>query len=272
MAQLDAEDGGLDLVQTAVGSHHVVVVADLRAVSAQHLHLLGQLRVAGQDHPTVADPAQVLAGEEREATQVSQAARAAAMKGGSGGLGTVFDQTQSVAPGDRLQLLHRGGVPIQVDGHDGSGAGSDGRLDTGRIQRVGLGIDVGKDRRGSRQGRRAGRGHEGEGGADDFVARSHPQGAQGQVQGVGPVADADAELCPVPGCKFGLEGLDFGAQDVVGGSQGAQGGFLDLGLDLGVLGGQFQDGDHRLGYLLSGLRRAAEPLLGPPGFRTSSGH
>ena len=57
--QLYVEHGGLDRIEPAVASHHVMVVALALAVVGHHLHLGGQLVVIGHDGTAIAVAAEV---------------------------------------------------------------------------------------------------------------------------------------------------------------------------------------------------------------------
>ena len=58
--ELHQQDSGLKAVQTAVHPQQIVMVFLAAAMVAQHGDALGQLGVAGRDHPSVARPAQIL--------------------------------------------------------------------------------------------------------------------------------------------------------------------------------------------------------------------
>lgn len=68
------------------------------------------------------------------------------------------------------------GVAIEVDRHDRRRAVGNLRLNRGRIQRVVIRVNIGKDWRGSGQSDRVGRGCEGEGRNNDFVAGAYAGG------------------------------------------------------------------------------------------------
>src|SRR5687767_12828188 len=67
VAELHPEHGRLEGVEPAVLAEHVMVVLGPRPVLAQELHPVEECFVLADDHAAVADPAQVLRGEEREA-------------------------------------------------------------------------------------------------------------------------------------------------------------------------------------------------------------
>ena len=121
---------------------------------------------------------------------------------------------------------HTGGQPRWL------GCGGDGRLDTGRIQRVGLGIDVAKTGVAPVRPPR----------------RPWPRKKEGRMTSSPAPTPGPKARCrrrsrcrrrcrTVPRSRRQIrpQSPRLRAQDVVGGSRGAQGGFLDLGLDLGVL-------------------------------------
>src|SRR5206468_3624707 len=77
MWQLYAHDRRLQLVQARVVAELLVVDLVARAVEAQNACLLGDLLVAGEDHASVAEAAEVLGRIERERRSGAQRARTA---------------------------------------------------------------------------------------------------------------------------------------------------------------------------------------------------
>jgi hypothetical protein len=88
-----------------------------------------QLPIPGDDHPPIADPAQVLAGIEREASQISYGPGHALPRRtlapglganlllGAQRLGSVFDNSHLVPPGDLHNGLHIRHLAEEVNGH-----------------------------------------------------------------------------------------------------------------------------------------------------------
>ena len=83
----------------------------------------------------------------------------------------------------------------------------------GRVDVVGLRVDVHEHRRGPPAGDRPGRGEEGVRGRDHLVARPDPEGHQRDQQRVGARRDADAVGALAVGGDLPLQGLDLRAED-----------------------------------------------------------
>ena len=62
--QLDLQDHGLQRVQAEVAAHHLMLVTIGSAMDPDDPHLLVKGLLGNDNHPAVADPAQVLAREE----------------------------------------------------------------------------------------------------------------------------------------------------------------------------------------------------------------
>ena len=211
LAQLDPADGGADVGHAVVEPDHLVRVAPLHALVAQQAHLALDPRVGGGDHAPLA-AGHVLRRVEAERPELPEAAHAAPVQGSAVGLGGVLEDHEAVGLGDGQDLVHRSGVAVQVDRHDGAGAGRDRLLDRGGRQRVGAQVDVGEDGGGPRDGDGVGGGGEGEGGHDHLVARPDPGGQQPQVEGRGPRVDGDGAGPRRHGAReLLLEGGDLGA-------------------------------------------------------------
>src|SRR2546421_5080663 len=72
--ELDEQDRGLHLVEAEVAADDEMVVLGLAAVDSQDLQALRQCGIVGHAHPRIAERAQVLAWEEGEAADVTDAA------------------------------------------------------------------------------------------------------------------------------------------------------------------------------------------------------
>ena len=80
-----------------------------------------------------------------------------------------------------------------------------------RVHQPGVRIDVHEDRGGAGEADRLGRGHEGQGDGDDFVARADAQGEQDEPECVGAVAYADGVFGTAIRGEFFLEFRDEGS-------------------------------------------------------------
>ena len=136
-----------------------------------------------------------------------------------------------------------------MDGYDGLGLLGDSRLDAGRVDVVGLRVDVDEDRLGAGAGDGPGGGEEGVGRGDHFVARSDPFGHQAHQQGVAAGGDGNRVRAGAIRGQLGFEVGDAGAEDALLALQHAVDGGADFVADGGVLGLQIEKRNgNRLGH------------------------
>ena len=102
MRQLGQQHRGLERVEAAVVADLVVMILPGAAMQPEPAQPLGQLVVLRDHHPAVAEPAEVLAGEEREGADGAELARAAPLAvhlpARADRLGGVLDQGEPMAP------------------------------------------------------------------------------------------------------------------------------------------------------------------------------
>jgi hypothetical protein len=96
------------------------------------------------------------------------------------GMRGVVDQTQAVPPGDIGQCFQIAGVAIDMHRQDGGRPWRDRRFDFLRVQRVGFGFDVDKNRVQPAGRQRMGGSHKGKGCRDHFAGQL--QALQGDLQ------------------------------------------------------------------------------------------
>ena len=161
---------------------------------AQQVHLFRQHVVIGDDRPAVAERAEVLGREEREATQIAHGAGPAALVFGADGLGRIFDHYQAAALCDRQDRVHFGTLTEQVHRHDGAGARADLTFDLRRVDIESRRIDIDKHRPRPQPGNRAGGGKERVRRGDDFVAWLNIDRHQGDQQCIRSGRHTDAKL------------------------------------------------------------------------------
>ena len=90
--QLHIEHCRLQLIDAEIAADQGVVVLGFAAVHPQHAHALGERRILGDAHAGIAEGAQVLGREKRQAADVTEAAGAAPCGiGGADGLGGILD-------------------------------------------------------------------------------------------------------------------------------------------------------------------------------------
>src|ERR1041385_2447623 len=93
-----------------------------------------------------AESNQVLAGIKTKTAGNTQAAGLAALIFGAMGLAGIFDDRCAVASSNGKNGIHVRHLPENVDGNDGLSSEGNGGLQFGRIQSVGILVDVDKDR------------------------------------------------------------------------------------------------------------------------------
>jgi hypothetical protein len=209
------------------------------ALVTQEPQLAGGGGVRGDGHAAL-DRRHVLGGVEAEHGRGPESAGGPAVQCRAVGLGSVFDDRQAVAGGEREQRAHRGGVPVQVHRDDRRGARRDCGGDRGGVEAEGDGVDVGEHRGRAGQGDGScGRG-EGERRDDHLITRADAQRQQGQVQRRGPGADGDAVPAVHEGGELVLERGDLRPLCDLAGAQDR-----DCGGDFLLAQQRARDGDHR---------------------------
>ena len=211
--ELHLQSRCLQGIQPAVVAHDGVEVLGLAAVNSQDAHLFCQVRVVCDHHAAVTQGAQVLAGEEAEASQVAYVARFASAILRSNGLSGVLHHLQVVLLGQGQDGIHPGALAEQMDRHDDLGARRDLLADEIRVDVVSLGIDVHEDGDTSQPGDHSRRGEEGVGSGDHLIAVADPAGSQGEEQSVRTRGNPHGIFCFRIGSHRLLEILYVGAED-----------------------------------------------------------
>ena len=124
VAQIDAQDGGLQGVEAGVATDGAVVVLGRLTVVGQTADALSQLAIGGEDGAPVAIAGQRLGGEEGRRADVGDGARlACAAVGrdivGTERLGVVLDDAQLVLLGHAQDRVHVARLAKEMDHHDG---------------------------------------------------------------------------------------------------------------------------------------------------------
>lgn len=213
------------------------------AVGAQHPREVGHLVVVGDEQAAVTERAEVLAGEEGVRADVTDGAGLLAFVAGAEGLGAVFDDQQVVFLGDGHDFVHGAGVAVQVDGHDGAGAGRDLFADAFRVDVVRVWVDVREDGCGADGADAFGGGEEGEGCGDDLVAGADVQGSQADDQGVGAAVHADGVFHAEVIGDFLFEREDVWPHDELPGTHDALHGGVQFVPQFVDFGGEVEDGN-----------------------------
>ncbi len=258
VAQLDAQDGGLDAVEAGVAAvgDHVLVLAGVAVVGEQPDAARDLLAVRHQG-AAVAHRAEIFGRVEAEAGRVADASDAAALSlhvaPGAVCLRGVLDEGRAVPAGQRQQAIEIGRMAVQVNGDD--------RLDLLAIEgargcvdidgEVAL-VDVDENGLRSDAHDRFDRGREGKGHGQDAVAGADAERSQRQLQGVAAVAQADGAAHADEGGELAFEELHLLAADERGARDDAGDRLVDLRLQLAVVGGEI---DERNGHGGSSIRR-----------------
>src|SRR6185503_10084224 len=119
--ELDFEDGALEAVKARVPADLIVIVAAAHSVLAQHAGALGDLVVVSGEHAGVSGRAEILGGVKAERGSVTKCSRGFAVRFGTPGLGSVFDQPEAVFGCDPGEGIPVRALPIKVDRQDGFG-------------------------------------------------------------------------------------------------------------------------------------------------------
>ncbi len=114
--------------------------------------------------------------------------------------------------GEPLEIIHRGGTAVQMNGENGARSRSDGAGRLFRIEIGGEGNDIGEDGPGTGVEDRFDGGDECVRGGDHLVAQTNSGGEQGEVESAGAGIDGDGEREPGIFGEFALERFDLGTE------------------------------------------------------------
>jgi hypothetical protein len=173
------QDAGLERVEPEVAADEVVVVLRVHAVSPEERHRAREAGVVGGHEPAVPEGAEVLAGEERKAPDVSDRAHRAVVMAGADGLGRVLDDGHAACAGCSQDRIHLCALPEEVDGDDRLRARRHRRSDRRGIDVERHGVDVHEHRPSPEPRHAARRGEERVGGGHHLVSRTDPDGHHG---------------------------------------------------------------------------------------------
>jgi len=243
MAQLDAEDGGLDFVEAAVPAGLGAAIFFGLAVVAKGTNARGEFGRIGYDHAGVTVGAEIFCGIKTNASGVAERASAAAFVGCADGLGVVFDDGQVAGFGEGEDGVHVCGEAVEMNDDDSARARCDAAFEFGGIEVVRVWADVGENRLGAESADGASSGYEGEGREDDFIAGLNAAGAQGQNQRVGSGSEADAVSNAAELGDFFFQRGALAAQNKLLRGHDALDGGADFRADGGVLGAEIELGN-----------------------------
>ena len=196
-------DRALDRVHAPAHADAAVLVSFALPVHADFTAGPGKRIVTGENRAAVAIAPQGLAGKETGTTDRAQVAAFPALVFRAKTLRGVFNNRQTMLFRNGIENIHVGRLAVEADGHNGPGLVSDGRLDQVGIDVTGVRFDIDKDRPRAEAHDDFGRGNEGKGRGDDFIAGFNPQRHQTDQQGLRAARDSDA----VPGAGIGRKPL-----------------------------------------------------------------
>jgi len=204
--QPDSQQGGLQLVETAVQTLRVMYVFNRRAVIAQGPQPVRQRCVVRRHRAAVAKGAEVLRRIEAETGGVAERARAPAVIFGTMRLRGALDHLEPVIGGEGTDCRHLRRPAIKMDGDDGACVRGTRLGQSHGIEVIGVRSYIDRDRHGAN--RRYGKpgGDKGVGGNDHLVPRPDIVSRQDQPQGVQPVRHADGETRSAECRELALEG------------------------------------------------------------------
>lgn len=218
VGEFGLDNGGLQAVAAAVGTEGVVRLAFFAAVVGDGADGFGQVGVFGKNGPAVAITTEWLGGEEAGGGDVPHGASLAAALLGSEALSGVFDDFQAVLFGDGFEGRVVGHLAEEIDGDDRLGLRGDGFLDLPWVDVVGVGLNIGKNGRGSHECDGLGGANPGEWSGDHFVVRADPEGAEGDFECHRAAGDGDAVDgflgCAEKSAERGFQFIDLGSVDV----------------------------------------------------------
>jgi len=235
MAQLDPQDGRLQLVQALLVAYDLVQVLRVLAHVAQHFDAVVEAGVAGRDCAAVAVAAHHLGGVEAEAGDVAERSGRAAFVQGAVRMRGVFDHPQPVGASQLEQRVHVDGLAVEVDGKQRPGAWRDAFRNARDVHVEGDGIDINEDGCRAAVGDGKDGGDVGVGDGNDLIAGTDAAGQQRQMQRLGAVGDAQAVRGATVGGEFLLECAYLRPQRVATGGQHGSDGGCYLILDLLIL-------------------------------------
>ena len=160
------------------------------------------------------------------------------------GMRSILDHLQVVGAGEREDGVHLGALAVEVNGHDRTGAPGQRPLQTGRIERAGLRLDVDQHRDGSGPLDPRNRRHARVGLGDHLVAGSDADGAESDRDRVRPGSDADRVARAATGGEGALELLDRPAEDEPRFVEDGRDRAVDLLSELGYLSGKIAKANH----------------------------
>ena len=242
MRQFDTQNGGLQFVEARIHPDLVRYVMGAPAILPDRRQPRCQRRVAGGDHPAIAERAKVLGRIEAERASRAERAKAPAVQFGAVRLGAVLDQRDAEFAAKRQDRVEVGSLAVEMH-HDHRGDRRQARrrmaqhgFQLGRVEREEYWIYIDQHRRRAGHLDRRDRRDRGVGNSRHRHAGANSETAQRQGERVGAVGASDRRTGAEKGSELGLEGASLAAEDVPAGIQRAGHCRVDLGLQCAVAG------------------------------------
>ena len=119
MFQFHSQDRGLQRVQAKIAADDAMIIFWLAPMNPKHLHNFGQLFIIRDNHSTVAESAQVLAGKEGETSHMPyRSGLPSFIIPSANRLGRIFDHMDTFAFHNLHNWIHLGALAEQMHGHD----------------------------------------------------------------------------------------------------------------------------------------------------------
>src|SRR6266849_640034 len=180
VAQLDAQNGGLDFVQAAVPPGLAAHVFCNLPVIAQRLYPRRKLRGICNQHARIAIGSKIFCGIKTDARRVSQRSSAPAFVTSADGLRVVFDYGKLMRSRKLEDWVHVRGETVEMDNNDCASPRRHPALELRGIDVVSAGANVSEHGLRAEGADGAARGHEREWRQEHFIARAHAARAQRQ--------------------------------------------------------------------------------------------
>ena len=182
---------------------------------AENLQQFRLFRIVAGDHAAVAETAEVLAREKREAAVIADRTDPASLVLGTDRLTGVFDHDQIVLFRNLHDRVHIGRLAEEVHRDDRLRARRDLFRDLHRIDVVGHRVDIRKYRSRPDADDRAGRRKKGERRNDDLIAGADAFDHQRDDERIGTAGDADREIAGAIRSDLFFELLDLRAENEI---------------------------------------------------------
>ncbi len=204
MSQLAIEERSLQVVEAGIEAPHDDFTGFIPPMIAQEEYLAADLVVIGQHSATITQTPQCLGRVEADGAGGAKGAGLPALEPGAESLGRIFDDQQTMPFGDGLQRIHVAGTAIELGRHQGAGSRRDGSGRCGGIHQMVRPAFHGYRRGAGEVDGGSGRDH-GVRAEDHLISRANACRAEGDMQPIGGVGEAEGVTCAGEGRQMLLE-------------------------------------------------------------------